>query len=103
MSTRPRARTRPEPARRFPIALSIEEALPLLRRPFAPAAVRAQVRPRSADPPPGWGQVLRYMDARLVAERLDLIAGGAWTYELEPLDPALRPAGPGAPLYILSG
>lgn len=42
------------------------------------------------------GQIVRYIDARLVAERLNLVAGGARTYQLEPLDPALRPPGPGA-------
>jgi hypothetical protein len=83
------------------MAVSIEEALPLLRRPFAPAAVRAKVQTQERGPAPGWGQVVRYIDARLVAERLNLVAGGAWTYQLEPLDPALRPSGPSGPLYVV--
>ncbi len=91
MSTHPLAPA-PEPGRRRPLAASIDEALPLLRRPFAPAAVRAKVQAQERGPQPGWGQVIRYIDARLVCDRLNHVAGGAWTAQYTPLDAALHPA-----------
>ena len=35
--------------------------------------------------------MIRYIDARLVSERLNLVAGGRWSYDYAPLDPALWP------------
>ena len=83
----------PTPAahQRHPLATTIDAALPLLRRPFSPSAVRAKVQNQDRAKPPSWGQVIRYIDARLVSERLNLVAGGRWSYEYAPLDPALRP------------
>ena len=89
----------------FPLAATIDDALPLLRRPFSPSAVRAKVQHQDREKPPSWGQVVRYIDARLVAERLNLVAGGRWSYEYAPLDPALRPPvrdGEQAPLHVVS-
>ena len=88
----------------FPLATTIDDALPLLRRPFSPSAVRAKVQHQDRSKPPSWGQVVRYIDARLVAERLNLVAGGRWSYEHAPLDPALRPPsrdGEQLPLYVV--
>ena len=88
----------------FPLATTIDDALPLLRRPFSPSAVRAKVQHQDRSKPPSWGQVVRYIDARLVAERLNLVAGGQWSYEYAPLDPALRPPsrdGEQLPLYVV--
>ena len=79
------------PGRQFPMAQTIGEALPLLRRPFSASAVRAKVQNQDRAKPPNWGQIARYIDARLVSERLNLVAGGEWSYEYAPLDPALRP------------
>ena len=83
----------PTPAanQRHPLATTIDAALPLLRRPFSPTAVRAKVQNQDRAKPPSWGQVIRYIDARLVSERLNLVAGGQWSYDYAPLDPALRP------------
>ncbi len=61
----------------FPMARRLDEALPLLRRPFAPSAVRAKIQSQQRSKTPEWGQVIRYVDARLVSERLNLVVGGA--------------------------
>ena len=44
----------PTPAahQRHPLATTIDAALPLLRRPFSPSAVRAKVQNRAARPRP---------------------------------------------------
>ena len=92
------------PGGQFPMATTIDEALPLLRRPFSPSAVRAKVQNQDRAKPPNWGQIARYIDARLVSERLNLVAGGKWSYEYAPLDPALRPPARDAeqtPLYVV--
>jgi len=86
------------------MAETIDAALPLLRRPFSPSAVRAKVQSQDRAKPPNWGQIARYIDARLVSERLNLVAGGRWSYEYAPLDPALRPPvrdGEQAPLHVV--
>ena len=72
----------PTPAahQRHPLATTIDAALPLLRRPFSPSAVRAKVQNQDRAKPPSWGQVIRYIDARLVSERPNLVAGGRWSY-----------------------
>ena len=79
------------PGGQFPMAETIDAALPLLRRPFSPSAVRAKVQNQDRAKPPSWGRVIRYIDARLVSERLNLVAGGRWSYDYAPLDPALWP------------
>ncbi len=92
------------PGGQFPMAETIDAALPLLRRPFSPSAVRAKVQSQDRAKPPNWGQIARYIDARLVSERLNLVAGGRWSYEYAPLDPALRPPvrdGEQAPLHVV--
>lgn len=58
---------------------SIDEALPLLRRPFAPGAVRWKVQ---ATWPKGKAEgavVIGYIDARLVSARLNKVVGGNWS------------------------
>jgi hypothetical protein len=61
---------------------SIREAIPHLRRPFAPAAVRWKVQTE-------WGRgavVIAYIDARLVVERLNAVCPTMWEtrYEASP-------------------
>lgn len=51
------------------------DALAHLRRPFSPAAVRWKVQTAGS----GYGIVVAYLDARLVVERLNLVAGLDWS------------------------
>lgn len=61
-----------------------------LRKPFRPDQVKWKVQTQPKDPKSGpkklegWGVVVSYLDARDVAERLDLVIGGDWhdSYEL---------------------
>jgi hypothetical protein len=62
---------------------SLREALPLLRRPFTPEAVKWKVQNVFKD---ATGAVLvAYIDARLVIERLNLVAAQEWTASYEPV------------------
>lgn len=56
---------------------SLKEALPQLRRPFEPAAVRWKVQSAGER----YGIVIAYIDARLVIERLNMVAGEEWEDE----------------------
>ncbi|MBA3298247.1 MAG: hypothetical protein H0U19_15075, partial [Acidobacteria bacterium] len=71
------------PTRMMPATKAVElpvgtlaEALPLLRRPFTPEAVKFKVQSVFKD---AKGCVIvSYIDARLVIERLNLVAGPCW-------------------------
>jgi len=70
----------------FPCA-SLDEALPHLRRPPAPEAVRFKIQNAGGDA----AQVAAYVDARLVFDRLDLVCGGGWRPRFKELPKALLP------------
>jgi len=70
----------------FPCAW-LDEALPHLRRPPAPEAVRFKIQNTSGDV----AQVVASVDARLVFDRLDLVCGGRWKPRFEELPEALVP------------
>jgi len=56
-----------------------------LRRPFDPNDVDFRVQGRVSEQT-GKGQVVAYIDARLVQDRLDTVVGpGEWTFEWEPI------------------
>jgi Rad52/22 family double-strand break repair protein len=84
----------------FPCA-SLDEALPELRRPPAPAAVRFKLTATNREHTSG--QVAAYVDARLVFDRLDLVCGGRWQARFEALPEPLLPK-PGEdeaePIYV---
>ena len=67
--------------------LSLSDALPYLRRPPGPAAVRFKVQTPADDA----GQVVAYVDARLVYDRLDRVCGERWAARFGPLPRALVP------------
>ena len=75
-----------------PLAASIDEALPLLRRPFPAEALnfKIQSQDRRGDPPQ-WGQVVSYLNARDVSGRLNAVCGGRWHARYRPLAAELRP------------
>jgi hypothetical protein len=58
-------------------ASSLREALPYLRRPFTPEAVKFKVQASFKEAT--GGIIVAYIDARLVIERLNLVVGDAWT------------------------
>jgi Rad52/22 family double-strand break repair protein len=62
------------------------EALPHLRRPPTPAAVRFKIQNAVEEA----GQVAAYIDARLVFDRLDAVCGARWWAAFEPLPKELR-------------
>jgi hypothetical protein len=72
----------------FPCA-SLDEALPELRRPPAPAAVRLKLTATNRENTAG--QVAAYVDARLVLDRLDLVCGANWHARFEALPERLWP------------
>jgi hypothetical protein len=71
----------------FPVE-SLNEALPHLRRPFAPAAVRWKIQ--TATNNNRAGIVVAHIDARLVIERLNLVVGGEWHDWYEEFAGAMR-------------
>jgi hypothetical protein len=71
----------------FPVA-SLDDALPHLRRPFAPAAVKWKIQ--TATNQNRAGIVVAHIDARLVIERLNLVAGGAWYDRYDQFAGAMR-------------
>jgi hypothetical protein len=84
----------------FPCA-TLAVALPQLRRPPAAAAVRFKLQTAAEDA----GQVVAYIDARFVYDRLDLVCGEHWSARFAPLPRALVPRiardDPGPPpLYV---
>jgi hypothetical protein len=59
---------------------NITDALPFLRRPFAPGAVKWKVQSTWPKGKPAEGAiVVGYIDARLVSERLNMVVGGNWS------------------------
>jgi hypothetical protein len=64
---------------------TLREALPELRRPFTPAAIRFKVQATS----PKGALVVAYIDARLVIERLNYVCAGDWYDEYDPLSGGL--------------
>jgi Rad52/22 family double-strand break repair protein len=70
----------------FPCA-SLDEALPHLRRPPAPEAVRFKIQNAAGEA----AQVAAYVDARVVFDRLDLVCGKEWTARFEELPKPLLP------------
>jgi hypothetical protein len=67
----------------FPVD-SFREAAQHLRRPFSPDAVHFKVQAQSPKENPKRGLIVGYVDARLVAERLNLVVPHLWqdSYEL---------------------
>lgn len=59
---------------------TIEEALLHFRRPFTPAAVKwkIQVTGPKSKKEKEWATIVGYIDARLVAERLNAVVAGGW-------------------------
>jgi hypothetical protein len=72
-------------------ASSIDEALPLLRRPFPPEALNFKIQAQDRGDPPRWGQVVSYLNARDVSGRLNAVCGGRWHARYRPLAAELRP------------
>src|SRR5919199_5089670 len=66
---------------------SLDEALPHLRRPPAPEAVRFKIQNTAGD----HAQVAAYVDARLVFDRLDLVCGGRGAARFDELPRPLLP------------
>lgn len=64
---------------------SFREAAPHLRRPFSPAAVKWKIQTQTPKEKPTRGMVVGYIDARLVAERLNLVCPHLWKDMTEPL------------------
>jgi len=75
----------------IPLATSIDEALPLLRRPFPPEALNFKIQAQDRGDPPRWGQVVAYLNARDVSGRLNAVCGGRWHARYRPLAAELRP------------
>jgi hypothetical protein len=64
---------------------TLDEALPHLRRPFTPEAIKFKVQtvwPKGANPT--GCIVVAYIDARLVIERFNAVVGGRWAPEYRP-------------------
>lgn len=66
--------------------LELDEALPHLRRPFAPAAVKWKAQSSWQ----GGAMIVAHIDARLVVERLNAVVAGAWHDDYVPANPAMR-------------
>lgn len=65
---------------------SLADAVPHLRRPFTPEAIKWKVQATGPkDKPKTWGMVVPYIDARLVIERLDAVIPGLWGDRTEPV------------------
>jgi hypothetical protein len=60
---------------------SLREALPHLRRPFTPEAIKFKVQTAFPKADPAGCIVVAYIDARLVIERLNAVVAEAWTAE----------------------
>lgn len=63
----------------------LREAIPLLRRPFTPQAVKFKVQATWE----GGALIVAYIDARLVIERLNLIVPDLWSQTYEPTNSGL--------------
>jgi hypothetical protein len=66
-------------------APSLAEALPHLRRPFSPAAVKykIQTNPKADDKP---ALIVAFIDARLASERLNYVCPGEWGTRFESVE-----------------
>lgn len=62
-------------------AKNLAEAIPELRRPFTPAAVKSKIQSSFEDAV----IVVYYLDARLVGERLNHVCADAWEFTIEPV------------------
>lgn len=78
--------------RTYPCA-TLDEALPELRRPPAPEAVKFKIQNAVGE----YAQVVPYVDARLVYDRLDHVCGGNWSAVCEELPAGLKPQRPVEP------
>lgn len=63
---------------------TLTEILPRLRAPFTPAAVKWKIQTNPKNPQ-GSAMVVGFIDSRLVAERLNDVAGGAWSDAYGPI------------------
>jgi hypothetical protein len=63
---------------------NLNDALPHLRRPFAPEAVKFKVQTAFGNPTPTGCVIVSYIDARLVVERLNAVCGGEWSAVYRP-------------------
>lgn len=63
---------------------SFKDAAPLLRRPFTADAVKFKVQVAYPKDDPTGGLIVAYIDARLVAERLNLVCPHLWSEDFEP-------------------
>lgn len=70
-----------------PVA-TLKEALPELRRPFAPAAVKWKIQTSVRNG--AAGIVVAHIDARLVIERLNLVVAHAWADQYDEFAGAMR-------------
>lgn len=75
---------------------SLREALPWLRRPFTPGAVGFKVQKIWMENG-GAALIVGYVDARLVAERLNMVVGERWSDEYKDV-----PGRPGAKTCLLT-
>ena len=62
---------------------ALTEALPHLRRPFSPEAIRFKVQTSTGGENPTGAIIVAHIDARLVVERLNAVVGGWWEDEYE--------------------
>lgn len=67
-------------------------ALEALRRPFSPDAIRFKIQNQDDSDNPSWAQVVSYVDARLVSERLNHVVGERWSAQIEALDAGIAAA-----------
>lgn len=76
-----------------PLASSLDEALPLLRRPYPPAALNFKIQAQGGpkDGPPSWAHVVPYLNARDIIGRLNHVVGGGWRADYRALEPELQP------------
>lgn len=72
----------------LPVA-TIAEAIPHLRRPFAPEAIKwkIQTNPKKDG---GFALVVGYIDSRLASERLNAVLPGGWSETFEPVEGGMR-------------
>jgi hypothetical protein len=72
---------------RLPVE-TLAEAIPHLRRPFTPEAIRFKVQSvfKSKESEPVGCLIVAYIDARLASERLNRVIPGSWSAEYKPVD-----------------
>lgn len=82
--------------KKYPCA-TLDEALRELRRPPAPQAVKFKLQDAIETSEGGFAQIVSYVDARLVYDRLDHVCGGNWFAVCEELPAGLQPQRPVEP------